>query len=278
MAGGHSGGHARPGAHASLHAHLHIPGHSIVHRLDPAIKLAGTVAFVVAMAFTPRQAWPVFAVDAAVIVAVAGAAQLRPGTLLARLTPVVPFLLMAAFIPFVAEGPDVDVFGVGLSRGGLWAAFGIAAKALIGATATIVLVATTPLPELIRGLGRLRVPTVIVAIVTFMFRYLDLLVDQLRRMRTAMVARCHDPRWLWQAKPIATAAGSLFVRSYERGERVHMAMLARGYDGTMPDLGAHHDHGHDRPTSARGHRSAPSLLAFVPAAAAAAAVLVWVAR
>ncbi len=55
-------------------------------------------------------------------------------------------------------------------------------------------------------------------------------------MRTAMVARAHDPRWLWQAKPIASSAGAMFVRSYERGERVHSAMLARGFTGSMPQL------------------------------------------
>jgi cobalt/nickel transport system permease protein len=77
---------------------------------------------------------------------------------------------------------------------------------------------------------------VLISIVAFMIRYLDLLVAQLGRMRTAMVARAHDPRWLWQAKPIASSAGALFVRSYERGERVHQAMLARGYTGVMPDL------------------------------------------
>lgn len=267
-----------PAAHASLHAHLHVPGHSVAHRLDPAIKLLGTLAFVVTTACTPRRAWPVFAVDAVVLVGVIALAGVRARTVLARLTPVVPFLLMAAFVPFVAEGPDVGVAGLDLSRNGLWAAFGIAAKALLGAAATIVLTATTPLPELIRGLGRLRVPAVIVAIVTFMFRYLDLLVDQLRRMRTAMVARCHDPRWLWQAKPIATGAGALFVRSYERGERVHMAMQARGYDGTMPDLGEHRDHGHDRPTAAHTHRRAAAAWAFVPAVCALAALVGWFGR
>jgi len=112
----------------------------------------------------------------------------------------------------------------------------MAGKALIGASASIVLSATTPVPDLLRGLARLRIPPLIVSIVAFMFRYLDLVVDQLRRMRTAMVARCHDPRWLWQARPIASAAGVLFVRSYERGERVHQAMLARGFSGTMPEL------------------------------------------
>ena len=123
-----------------------------------------------------------------------------------------------------------------LSVDGLWAAFNIAAKAFIGASASIVLAATTPVTGLLEGFTRLRVPRVLISIVAFMIRYLDLLVGQLGRMRTAMVARAHDPRWLWQAKPIASSAGALFVRSYERGERVHQAMLARGYTGVMPDI------------------------------------------
>ena len=91
------------------------------------------------------------------------------------------------------------------------------------------------------------------AIISFMFRYLDLIIDELDRIRTAMVSRAHDPRWLWQARPLASAAGALFVRSYERGERVHVAMLARGFNGTMPQFEA-------KPTPRRTW-----LLAFLPA-------------
>ena len=104
----------------------------------------------------------------------------------------------AALVPFVADGDQVVVFGLSLSEEGLWAAFGVVAKSTIGATASIVFAATTPVPDVIRALSELRVPAVIVGIVAFMFRYLDVIIDQLRRMRQAMVARCHDPRWLWQ--------------------------------------------------------------------------------
>jgi cobalt/nickel transport system permease protein len=71
-----------------------------------------------------------------------------------------------------------------------------------------------------------------------MVRYLGLIVDELGRMRMAMTSRGHDPRWLSQARPIATGAGAMFVRSYERGERVHAAMLSRGYRGVVPTLQA----------------------------------------
>ena len=82
-------------------------------------------------------------------------------------------------------------------------------------------------------MARLRVPHLVVAIVAFFLRYLDVVADDLRRMRRAMTARGHDPRWLWQVGPIASSVGALFVRSYERGERIHLAMLARGFDGRV---------------------------------------------
>ena len=52
-------------------------------------------------------------------------------------------------------------------------------------------------------------------------------------MRIARISRGDDPRWLWQVAGLARTAGALFVRSYERGERVYVAMLARGYGGAM---------------------------------------------
>ena len=54
-----------------------------------------------------------------------------------------------------------------------------------------------------------------------------------------MPARGSDPRWLWQAKATAASAGTLFIRSYERGERVYLAMASRGYEGTLPMVEDH---------------------------------------
>lgn len=237
---------ARGHRHAADHHHLHVPGDSPIHRLPAAPKLVGLVIVAAAVALTPRRAVGAFAVDAAVLLTVIVIARLPLRLVVARLAVITPFLAVAAIVPFVAEGGrEVDVLGWSVSVDGLWAAWNIVAKAGLGATAGIVLSATTPIPDLLAGLGKLRVPPVLVAIVAFMFRYLDLLADQLRRMREAMVARCHDPRWLWQVKPIASSAGALFVRSYERGERVHQAMAARGYTGTMPSVAEQRAHPRD---------------------------------
>lgn len=246
------------------HRHLLVHGHSPLHRLAPEVKIAATFLFVVGVAVTPREAIWAFAVDAAVLSVLLVVAGYGARQLLARLTAILPFIAFAFFIPFIASGEQTEVLWFSLSIDGLWATWNILAKSMIGFGASLVLAGTTPIPEVIRGLGRLRIPPVIVSIVSFMFRYLDLIVDEMGRMRVAMVARAHDPRWLWQAKPIASAAGALFVRSYERGERVHAAMLARGFDGSMPQL--------DHRVATRGEWTLSMFVPLVSISAAIAAV------
>lgn len=244
------------------HAHaLYVHGHTWIHRLAPQVKVAATVAFVLAVALTPRDVlWP-YAVQAAVLGGVVAAARLRPGFVAARAMVVLPFLVFAAVVPFVSTGEQVEVVGVAVSAEGLQSAVHLAARALLGVTASIVLAATTELPRILTGLERLRAPRVLVQIAGFMLRYLEVVAGELRRMRRSMTARGYDPRWLHQARPLATASGALFVRSFERGERIHRAMLARGYTGAMPRL---HD---DVATAADWAR------ALVPAAVAGAASL-----
>ncbi|MGH9193201.1 MAG: cobalt ECF transporter T component CbiQ [Acidimicrobiales bacterium] len=216
-----------------------MAGTSPVHRVAPEVKIAATVAFVFAVVATPREALWAFGGDAVLLSGVVALAGLPPSLVARRLRIEIPFLLFAAFMPFTGASPRVDVLGVSLSEPGLWAAWNIVAKGTLGVTASIVLAATTPVADLLRGLDRLRVPRVITAIAGFMVRYLGIVAGEAQRMHVARQSRGYDPRWLWQARGMAASAGTLFVRSYERGERVYLAMLARGYDGTMPALAGH---------------------------------------
>jgi cobalt/nickel transport system permease protein len=225
---GHPGGHGLDG--------LYLDGASPVHRLAPEVKIAATVAFVFAVVATPREALWAFAGDALLLAAVVAVAGLSPALVARRLRIEVPFLLFAAFMPFTGAAPRVNVLGVSLSEPGLWAAWNIVAKGTLGVAASIVLAATTPVADLLRGLDRLHVPRVVTAIAGFMVRYLGIVAGEAQRMHVARQSRGYDPRWLWQARGMAASAGTLFVRSYERGERVYLAMLARGYDGAMPAL------------------------------------------
>lgn len=251
------------GGHAPNKIHdLLISGESSVHRLPPDVKLVALVGFVSSIAMTPRHAVWAFGVYAAILAAVTAIARVPIAVIGRRLLIVAPFLMAAALVPFIGDGPQTKVGPFHLSTDGLWAAWNICAKALLGATASILLTSTTPIPDLLVGMTRLRVPRPVVSIVAFMVRYLDLLADQFQRMRLAMAARGHDPRWLWQARPVASAAGTLFVHAYERGERTHQAMLARGFTGHMPDL--------DTPTRSSG----AWLTALGPAALAVSVCIV----
>jgi cobalt/nickel transport system permease protein len=220
------------------HAHtLYVHEHSPIHRLAPEAKIVAAFGMVAAIAVTPREAVWAFGCYAVLAAGLTTIARISPGFLAVRLLAILPFVLFALFIPFIASGETTEIGGLSVSIDGLWGMWNILAKATLGASVSILLTATTEIPEIIRGMGVLRVPVVFTAIAMFMVRYLELIVDELRRIRVAMVSRGYDPRWISQARPIASSAGALFVRSYERGERVHAAMLSRGFTGTMPALG-----------------------------------------
>lgn len=163
-------------------------------------------------------------------------ARVPPLTLLRRLAIETPFLIFVVALPFVARGERLDIAGLSLSVEGLWGAWNIFVKATLGAAAMMLLASTTPITSILHGLQKLRVPSVIVAIAGFMIRYADVIASEMRRMKVGRQSRGYEPRVLWQARALASSAGTLFIRSYERGERVHLAMMSRGYSGTMPEL------------------------------------------
>lgn len=217
------------------HSHaLYVHEHSFLHHMVPQAKLVAAFGFVISVAITPRRALWAFAIYAAIVIGLVLVARIRLRFLFVRLAAVLPFILFAFLIPFVATGETTEVLGVTVSVEGLWGAWNVLAKAVLGASVSIVLTATTEIPDILRGLGVLRVPALFTAIATFMIRYLELIADEIGRIRVAMTARAYDPRWIYQARPIAASAGAMFIRSYERGERIHAAMLSRGFTGEMP--------------------------------------------
>ncbi|MGA7097443.1 MAG: cobalt ECF transporter T component CbiQ [Acidimicrobiia bacterium] len=212
-------------------------GDSPVHRLPPEVKLVGLLVFVGSVVALPRDAFWAYFLAACLLAGVVILAGIPARTVAMRLLIEVPFLFFAILLPFISHGEQVSVLGISLSVEGLWGAWTILAKGTLGVSASIVLAATTPAPELIRGLDRIRVPRVLTAIISLMIRYLDIVVEEFSRRSIAMASRGYRPRWFWQVGPMAVSAGSLFIRSFERGERLHQAMVARGFNGRMPSFG-----------------------------------------
>jgi cobalt/nickel transport system permease protein len=250
---------------AAGHAHpLYLPGASPLHRAPPQCKIAASLLFVFAVVATPREAVWAYGVYALLLLGLARVGRVPLPLLARRLVIEVPFVLFAVLLPVVGQGERVEVLGLPLAGEGLWAAWNILVKGTLGVTASLIVAATTPVPELLRGLERLRLPRAFTTIAGFMVRYADVIADELRRMRIARLSRGYDPRWIWQARAVAATAGTLFIRSYERGERVYLAMVSRGYAGSMPVL-------EDLAATRRQWLAALA----VPAAAAVVALTAW---
>jgi cobalt/nickel transport system permease protein len=211
---------------------------SPIHRLDPRAKLIGFAGITVVAVSTPLSAWPAYVACGLALFAVAALARVGPATIWSRARIVLPLVLfVAVFLPFVRRGGAMIELGpLTVSEAGLATFATVSAKAVLGTVSAVLLGATTSFPDVLHALERLRAPRLLVLIAAFMYRYLFVIVDEVRRMRAALAARGYRPRHALQAGAIGRVATALFLRTYERGERVHLAMLARGWQSRMPRL------------------------------------------
>ncbi len=212
---------------------LYLVGDTRIHRLPAQVKVVAALLFALVVVATPREWVLAFGGYAVLVVAVAAVARMRPRVMLRRMLIEVPFVVFALLLPIVGLGERIELVGVvSVSVEGLWAAWNILAKATLGVSVAVILGATTRPADLVGGLARLRLPGLLVQITGFMIRYVDVVAAEATRMRTAMAARGFSARHVNSWPAVARSLGTLFIRTYERGERVHVAMLSRGYDGT----------------------------------------------
>lgn len=198
------------------------------------LKILALVGFMLVVVATPREWFAAYAVFLAALVTVGAVGRVRPGWVLKRMLVETPFVVFAVLMPFIAHGPRVEVIGLSLSESGLLSAWGLLAKGTLGVIAGLLLAATTTPQELVHGLERLRLPQQLVQIMAFMVRYLEVVTDEMRRMAVARASRGFVARNPLHWPVLARSVGALFIRSFERGERVHLAMVSRGYTGRMP--------------------------------------------
>lgn len=245
------------------HSHpLYHHGDSVVHRAPAEVKIVCLLVFVLAVVATPREIfWP-YAVYAAIILIVWRIARIPLRWILPRMLIEAPFIVLAVLLPFSEGGEQIEVAGLQLSVTGLYAAWGIVIKGTLGVAGSLTVAATTSVRELPAALSKLGVPKVVTSVLVLMLRYLDVLLAEGGRMRMARISRGDSPRTLHQAGAIAKSVGALFLRSYERGERVYLAMLSRGFDGDVPDMASV-----GAPARARAGQW---LVVMIPAAAAVA--------
>ncbi len=221
---------------------------SPLHRADARVKLLATVGFILSLSLLPAGSFVALGLAwmAVVLLSAVGRVGLLKTTRSAFFA--LPFVLAAAPLVFTKRGNPIGDVDLGLlsltaSGEGLRLFATIALKSWVSVQASLLLAFTTPFHELVDALRRLRVPTLMVAIIAFMYRYLAVLSDEASRMMRARAARSAvvDGRGasslLWRARVVGSMVGSLFLRAYERSERIYAAMQSRGFSGDIRHLG-----------------------------------------
>ena len=192
------------------------------------------LAFIVVSVATPITRWQAFIAYFLAIFAVSLVAKIATLTLLTRALIEIPFIFFAILMPFFGTGERFEVGPLNLYRESLLAGAAIVVKGTLGVLSAVVLSTSTTARELLRGLEKLYLPKLMVQIAAFMLRYVNVINDEMERMKVARESRGFIATGMKDWKVLATAASALFIRSYERGERVHLAMLSRGYTGVLP--------------------------------------------
>lgn len=213
-------------------------GHSIVHRLDPRLKIVLAAGFSVVTAVLTKNSALAAAACTAIILAFL--AQLPVRALLGRLLIVNGFLLLLWLtLPLsLAEAAPIHFGPVGIKPEGILLSLMITIKSNAILLAGIALLATHPPTDVARALSRLHVPGKLVSILFFMLRYLSEIRREYGWMINAMTMRMFQPGTNVRTyRAYARLVGLLLVTSYEKAEAVHAAMLCRGFTGRFYTLG-----------------------------------------
>lgn len=218
--------------------------HSFVHRLDPRTKLLASLVFMSAVVLTPANNWRLFSFYLLLAAGLVLLSRLPLSHVLKRSLVIFPFVLMTVvFVPFFREGQvlggwDIGPWHIVVTFEGLAVLVNVLMKSLLCILCLIVLSSTTRFEQLLRGMLWLKVPRVLVEIISFMYRYIFVIADQAMRMQIARESRNFGRGHRNVLKATASIVGILFIRSYERAERIYAAMVSRGYDGRLPLSGS----------------------------------------
>jgi len=224
---------------------------SFIHNLDPRVKVVVTVAFILSNALLPDGAWLAFGFSWLFLLFINAISNLGITFTLKRSFVALPFALVAITVLFSIPGKTLTTFhfimwNLTITDMGLLRFVSILVRSWLSVQMAIMLVATARFPDIVHALEHLRVPSILTTIIAFLYRYLFVLVDEVFRLLRAREARSAAAAGArsggsvsWRARVAGNMAGQLFLRSYERSDRVYNSMLARGYDGHLMTMNPH---------------------------------------
>jgi cobalt/nickel transport system permease protein len=174
-------------------------------------RLLAALSLPVLIAILP--AGRLLAAPAALLFAWGVGARANPVRLLSRAAIVLPFTLLFSVLSWWT--------------GDITRAWSLPLKAYLSALAVVLLMETTPVERVLAAAARLGMPRLLVDVIGFTWRYLGVLRDEAARLRNAALARGAERSFQISASSIAL----LFASAWNRAERIHRAMLARGMSG-----------------------------------------------
>lgn len=208
-------------------------GSSFWHRLEPQTRMVCALLFVFATALTVNGRWWTWALYGAMLAIVLLLSRITFMVLLKRVVVEFLFLVVVLLGTLFRDGGTI-VWQWGwlqITVEGLTVLGSVTLKTILSLVMLNLLVLTTSIPSLLNALIALRTPPLLVAIIASMYRYLGVLIEEFNSMRCAATSRNLTGSRHWQRLVVGNTIGSLFIRTYERGDRIHQAMLARGYNG-----------------------------------------------
>ena len=203
-------------------------GQTAAHRLHPSVKILSAFAFIAVVASFGRYDFARLAPYLFYPSAMIAIAELPYRPLLARVLAALPFCLFAGAANAILDtGAAFSIGGFAVSLGAVSLAT-ILLKMYLCVTAALILAATTPFPELTAQLRRFRVPAAFVSVFETTYRYVGVLLGEAHSMATAYKLRSGGKK-APDMRHMGSLAGRLALRGFDRAERVHAAMLCRGY-------------------------------------------------
>jgi len=224
---------------------------SFVHRLDPRVKVIVTIAFIISNTLLPDGSWTTFLLSWFFLLLANQLSELNFTFTFKRSFVALPFVLVALTVLFSIPGRPITSFhflmwDLTITDAGLLRFVSILVRSWLSVQMAILLIATTRFPDLVHALEHLRIPSILTTIIAFLYRYLFVLADEVFRLLRARESRSaavtgsrSGGSVLWRAGVAGHMAGQLFLRSYERSDRVYNAMLSRGYTGHLNTMNPH---------------------------------------
>ncbi|HEY9708863.1 MAG TPA: cobalt ECF transporter T component CbiQ [Oculatellaceae cyanobacterium] len=203
------------------------------HKLAPRTRILCTLLMVFAIALTPDGHWWTWAIYGLAVVGLILISRVTLPVLLKRVA-VESVFISVVLLGTLFRGGGTVLWAWGplkITTVGLTVLGSVTLKALLSLLILNLLTLTTSIPALLNALVELRTPPLLVAIIASMYRYINVLIGEFNAMRRAAASRNLMGSNRSSRLVVGNMMGSLFIRTYERGERVYQAMLARGYQG-----------------------------------------------